>query len=165
MTKNPYIFYIASVLLLLSGLSVSAQKTLIDYFLPMQPQAPLVTEGVWGDKDVFPRDTTNGLEGKSIYDPKTGKYLVKDWCYWDGSIVKDDEGKYHLYASRWGQEFHHGEGWTKDSKAIHAVSDRLQGPYKDLGLTWPQWNNGKGHNVIGLRMNDGRYALVTSEVV
>lgn len=140
-------------------------KTLIDFFLPMEPGAPLVSEGVWCDPGVFPRDTTNGLEGKSIYDPQSGKYMVKDWCYWDGSIVKDDEGKFHMYASRWGQEFHHGVGWTEDSKGIHAISDSLQGPYKDLGLTWPQWKDGKGTNVIGLRMRDGRYALVTSEIV
>jgi hypothetical protein len=38
------------------------------------------------------------------------------------------------------------------------------GPYEDKGLLWPQWQGGKGHNVIGLRMHDGRYAAVTSEI-
>ena len=97
MIRNIYVFLIATIILLLNGICVFSQKTLIDYFLPMEPRSALVSKGTWGE--IVPRDTTNGLEGKSIYDPKTGKYLVKDWCYWDGSIVKDDDGKYHMYAS------------------------------------------------------------------
>lgn len=31
-------------------------------------------------------------------------------------------------------------------------------------MLWPDWNDGKGSNVIGLRMHDGRYAVVTSEI-
>ncbi|WP_139958673.1 glycoside hydrolase family protein [Flavicella sediminum] len=122
------------------------------YILPMKPQGPLVSEGIWG-KDILPRDPKNGLEDASM----------ENWCYWDGSIVKDDVGKYHMYASRWTQEQPHGNGWKEHSKGIHAVSDNVMGPYKDLGLTWPQWKEGLGHNVIGLRMFDGRYAMVTSD--
>ena len=69
---------LAVCILLTKFFTATAQeeKSLIDFFLPIEPQAPLVTGGVWGDTNVFPRDTTNGLEGKSIYDPKTWKYLV-----------------------------------------------------------------------------------------
>lgn len=122
------------------------------YILPMQPQGPLVSEGIWGE-DILPRDPKNGLE-----DP-----ALKNWCYWDGSIVKDDDGKYHMYASRWTQSVTHSQGWHDHSKGIHAVSDDVMGPYKDMGMTWPDWNEGLGHNVIGLRMFDGRYAAVTSD--
>jgi len=135
--------------------NTNPQKTLIDFFLPLPNQAPLVSEGTWGAEGVLPRDTANGLEDATL----------KNWCYWDGSIVKDDAGKYHMYASRWTQELSHSRGWNKGSKGMHSVSDHLFGPYKDLGEAWPNWNNGMGHNVIGLRMHDGRYALVNSEVV
>lgn len=64
-----------------------SQKTLIDFFEPMPIQEPLVSEGIWGASNVLPRDVANGLE-----DPK-----MENWCYWDGSIVKDDEGIYHMY--------------------------------------------------------------------
>ncbi|MFY0601281.1 MAG: Ig-like domain-containing protein [Cyclobacteriaceae bacterium] len=130
------------------------QKTLIDFFLPMESKAPLVSEGVWGDQVILPRDTTNGLEDTTL----------KNWCYWDGMIVKDDEGKYHMYASRWDQKNHHSQGWRKESKATHAVADSPIGPYKDLGMTWPYWWEGAAHNTIGLKMHDGRYAMVTSEI-
>ena len=111
------------------------------YILPMEPQGPLVDQGIWG-ASVLPRDPRNGLE-----DP-----TMKNWCYWDGSIVKDDDGKYHMYASRWTQAQPHGNGWKEHSKGMHAVSDHVMGPYQDMGLTWPHWKEGLGHNVIGLRM-------------
>lgn len=144
-----------AIVLLTVFIKVDAQnKSLVDFFLPMEPQSPLVSKGIWGNDNVIPRDTTNGLEDATL----------KEWCYWDGRIVKDTEGKYHLYASRWNQSFSHSIGWKKDSKAIHAVSNQIMGPYKDLRLTWPHWQDGKGHNVIGLKMHDGRYAMVTSEI-
>jgi hypothetical protein len=122
------------------------------YILPMEPQGPLIDKGIWGES-ILPRDPKNGLEDSTM----------KNGCYWDGSIVKDDDGKYHMYASRWDQKNAHGTGWKDHSKAIHAVSDDVMGPYKDLGMMWPNWNEGLGHNVIGLRMFDGRYAAVTSD--
>ena len=146
------IFYIT--LLVLPEVVYSQKKELVDFFLPIPIQTPLVSEGIWGVRAVLPRDTTSGLE-----DPQ-----LKNWCYWDGNIVKGDDGKYHMLASRWGQNFHHGEGWNIDSKGTYAVSDNLIGPYHDMGLAWPQWNNGKGTNVIGVRTKDGKYAAVTSEI-
>ena len=135
-------------------LSVSAgKKSLKDYFLPMEPQGPLVSNGIWGAENVLPRDIRNGLE-----DPQ-----LKNWCYWDGRIVKDDEGKYHIFSSRWNQKFSHAQGWKENSRATHAVSDHIMGPYVDQGMIWPDWNGGLGHNVIGLRMHDGRYAVVSSD--
>ncbi|MDO7173149.1 glycoside hydrolase family protein [Mariniflexile sp. AS56] len=130
------------------------RKSLVDYFLPMEPQQPLVSEGIWGDAVAVPRDTSNGLEDSKL----------KNWCYWDGKIVKDDDGKYHMYASRWTQEMSHSDGWHLGSKGMHAVSDNIMGLYVDKGLLWPDWKDGIGHNVIGLRMHDGRYAAVTSEL-
>lgn len=142
----------------LSLLSVSLwgeSKTLVDFFLPMESRRAGVSEGAWGASNVIPRDTNNGLEDVDL----------DEWCYWDGSIVKDDEGKYHMYASRWTQSVSHGKGWNTKSLGTHAVSDTLFGPYKDQGLIWPQWRDGEGSNVVGLRMHDGRYAGIASEVV
>ncbi|WP_010180543.1 glycoside hydrolase family protein [Aquimarina agarilytica] len=137
-------------------LNITAQnhsKSLIDFFEPI-PSKPKKASKVWGDSAVISRDPNNGLEDTSL----------KNWCYWDGKIVKDHKGKFHMYASRWNQESSHHDGWTKNSKGCHAVSNHLLGPYKDKGETWPQWHNGKGHNVVGLRMHDGRYATISSEI-
>ena len=107
------------------GSVYSQEKSLVDFFLPMEPQSELVYEGIWGEENVLPRDTANGLEDATL----------KNWCYWDGRIVKDDEGKFHLYASRWHHSFPHSRGWKEDSKGVHAVADNIMGPYRDLGKT------------------------------
>lgn len=126
------------------------KKTFIDYFQPMPVDGPL-SKTVWGAAEVGPRDPKNGLEDSGM----------TRWNYWDGQIIKARDGKYHLYASRWDQAKGHGEWWN--SKAVHAVSDSLFGPYTDTGLCWPQNQGGKGHNVTALVLPDGRYAIVVSE--
>jgi len=130
----------------------SAPKTFIDYFLPMpMPASGALSKDVWGAPEVGPRDPQNGLEDST----------VKQWYYWDGQLIRSPDGKYHLYASRWDQAKGH-RGWV-DSKAVHAVSDTLAGPYVDKGLCWPDNQGGKGHNVTALTLPDGRYAIVISE--
>lgn len=127
-----------------------AAKTFIDYFLPT-PIAGGLSKEAWGAPNVLPRDQQNGLE-----DP-----TIKQWCYWDGQIIKAPDGKYHMFASRWDQSKGHN-GWP-NSVAIHAVSDKVTGPYHDTGMTWPDNLGGKGHNVTALVLPDGRYAVVVSE--
>ncbi len=128
----------------------AAEKTLIDYFLPMPIQSPLVSN-VWGAPGVFPRDPHNGLEDTTM----------TIWCYWDGQIIKGSDEKYHLFASRWDQSKGHGGWWS--SLAVHALSDNAIGPYIDKGPCWPDNQGGKGHNVTALVLPDGRYVVVVSE--
>jgi hypothetical protein len=66
-----------------------------------------------------------------------------------------------MFASRWDQSRGHS-GWG-GSNAVHAVSDNIIGPYIDKGLTWPDSQGGKGHNVTALVLPDRRYAVVVSE--
>lgn len=127
-----------------------AARSFIEYFRPM-PISGSLTSDVWGAPGVFPRDPKNGLEDETM----------KQWCYWDGQIIKGPDGKYHMFASRWDQARGHN-GWF-GSLAVHAVADKVTGPYVDKGLTWPDDQGGKGHNVTALVMPDGRYAIVVSE--
>jgi hypothetical protein len=111
-----------------------------------------LTTNAWGAPNVLPRDPQNGLE-----DP-----TMKQWCYWDGQIIKGPDGKYHMFASRWDQARGHG-GWG-NSLAVHAVSDNPVGPYIDKGVCWPDSLGGKGHNVTALVLpNDEGYAVIVSE--
>lgn len=126
------------------------EKSLIDYFLPMPIRRALATN-LWGAPGVLPRDPGNGLEDVSM----------KQWCYWDGQILRGTDDQYHLFASRWDQAKGH-DGWW-GSGAIHAVSDHVIGPYVDTGLCWPDNQGGKGHNVTALILPDQRYAVVVSE--
>ena len=134
----------------LAATAPAADKTLIDYFLPMPVQGKLTKE-IWGADNVLPRDPDNGLEDTTI----------KQWCYWDGQIIKGPDGRFHMFASRWDQAKGHN-GWF-GSLAVHAVSNKAIGPYKDAGLAWPENQGGKGHNVTALVLPDKRYAVVVSE--
>ena len=124
--------------------------TFINYFLPT-PIVGSLTTNIWGAATVGPRDPKNGIEDETM----------KHWNYWDGQIIKAPDGKYHLFCSRWDQARGHNEWWN--SKAVHAVSDNLIGPYVDKGLCWPGNEGGRGHNVTALVLPDGRYAVVISE--
>jgi hypothetical protein len=125
-------------------------RTFIDYFQPTPQTLPLSTS-VWGAAAVGPRDPGNGLEDRTM----------QSWDYWDGQILKGKDGRYHLFGSRWEQSKGHNGWWT--SKAVHAVSDKLTGPYLDKGLCWPDDRGGQGHNVTALVLPDGSYAVVVSE--
>jgi hypothetical protein len=141
---------LAVMSLIIGVSSQAADKTMIDYFLPM-PIHDQLTTNTWGAPGVLPRDPLNGLE-----DP-----TLKQWYYWDGKIIKAGDGKYHLFASRWDQANGHGGWWS--SKAVSAVSDNPTGPYVEKGLLWPDNQGGKGHNVTALVLPDGTYAVVVSE--
>src|SRR5260221_12190982 len=104
--------------------SATKQKNLVNYFLPTPPHGVL-SSNAWGATSVLPRDPQNGLEDTSI----------KQYCYWDGQIIKAPDGKYHMFASRWAEARGHN-GWF-GSVAVHAVSDSLIGPYEDNGPWWP----------------------------
>jgi hypothetical protein len=159
MKMNPLALFCAILPLIVGATLASAAsgepastngKTFIDYFEPT-PIVGVLSKDVWGAAEVGPRDPKNGLE-----DP-----TMKQWDYWDGRIIKGPDGRYNLYGSRWSQAVgHHGWG---NSKAVHAVSDHLFGPYIDKGLCWPDNEGGKGHNVTALFLPDGRYAIVVSE--
>src|ERR1039457_6591401 len=114
----------------LGASSSAADKTLIDYFLPT-PIVGHLAKDAWGAPNVLPRDPQNGLEDTTI----------KQWCYWDGQIIKGTDGKYHMFASRWDQARGHN-GWF-GSAAVHAVSDKAIGPYFDKGLRSEERRVGK----------------------
>lgn len=63
-----------------------------------------------------------------------------DYYHWGGSIIKGDDGKYHLFYSRWQKDF---AAWLTFSEIAHATSDSPNGPwqYQETVLK----GRGKGH--------------------
>lgn len=148
-----------ALLAILATTSVATAKTLIDYFQPTPIVCP-VTKTTWGATSSVPRDTCNGLE-----DTKN----PPQWIYWDGRILRDKDGKYHLLASRWAASQGHNGGWV-NSDAILAVSETSPlGPYVDKGFAYTNGPDSrarsKGHNVSGGELPDGTYFLIVSEIV
>ena len=135
---------------LAQDLAVLGPKPFISYFRPT-PVTGALSASAWGAATVGARDPDNGLEDRTL----------AQWNYWDGVILEAPDGSYRLFGSRWEQTKGHGEWWN--SKAIVAASKKLTGPYVDQGMLWPDNQDGRGHNVVALRLRDGTYAVIISE--
>lgn len=66
-----------------------------------------------------------------IYPPsvKNGFSMDNYWI-WDGSVVKGDDGRYHLFASRWRKTLPMHPGWLLESEIIRASSDTPDGVFR-----------------------------------
>ena len=69
-------------------------------------------------------------------------FITNDYYTWCSSVIKGEDGKYHMFYSRWlhGKReatddsmnyiFNGFKGWCKYSEIAYAVSDKIDGPYK-----------------------------------
>lgn len=81
---------------------------------------------------------------------------------WGASPVKGEDGKYHLFYSRWHKRYSFN-AWVTHSEIAHAVSDKPFGPYKFSGVALPArgaqyWDGHYTHNPHIHRF-DGKYYL------
>lgn len=67
--------------------------------------------------------------------PKGGGFAMDDYWIWGSSVIKGQDGKYHMFADRWAKELGFG-AWVTNSEVVHAVSDTPEGPYvfSDIAL-------------------------------
>ncbi|QZE12768.1 glycoside hydrolase family protein [Halosquirtibacter laminarini] len=57
---------------------------------------------------------------------KKNLLVTKGYFNWGGSIIKGEDNRYHLFYSRWPNNFY---GWLVESEVAHAVSDSPSGPW------------------------------------
>jgi hypothetical protein len=69
-------------------------------------------------------------------------FIQKDYYLWCSTVIKGDDGKFHMFFSRWSHGkraleddsmnyiFDGFKGWNKYSEIAYAVSDKIDGPYK-----------------------------------
>ena len=80
---------------LMAGVSfagTASAKPFEDYLKPTPIVSPL-SSASWGVAGVLPRDLSNGIE-----DAK-GAAVPPGWFYWDGEIIKAQDGKHHMFMS------------------------------------------------------------------
>ncbi len=140
------------------GLSVRAQGApFMDYIKDRPVTCDSLSSETWGVNEVLPRDLCNGIESAR------GAGVSPEYYYWDGQILKADDGKYHLFMSTWSGTNSFNPGW-QNSDAFHAVSTQgVLGPYEREGYIYDNGGSHRGHNVTALELPDGRYAVVVSE--
>lgn len=79
---------------------------------------------------------------------------------WGGSLVKGEDGLYHMYYSRWPK--HLGWAWVTDSEIAHAVSESPFGPFRFKDVALPRrgrafWDGWCTHNPTIHRFGDKYY--------
>ena len=94
--------------------------------------------------------------------PATAKFSDPDFNIWCGSAVKGDDGKFHLFYSRWPRKLGH-LAWVTHSEVAHAVSDSPFGPWQHRDVALPArgtnfWDGSCTHNPTVLRIG-GKFYL------
>jgi arylsulfatase A-like enzyme len=109
----------------------------------------------------IPEDT---LDLASMIQPVAPENIYRDkgWYTWCNSIIKGEDGKYHLFYVRWPKKYGFGS-WLTHSEIARATSDHPAGPYTFVEQVIPSrgkfgWNQFNAHNVKIKRFG-GKYYL------
>lgn len=95
--------------------------------------------------------------------PVGGGFSMKDYWVWDGSAIRGDDGRYHLFASRWPNEYPFFNSYVTYSEIVRAVSDTPEGPYEFAGVVFEKrgpkaWDGRMTHNP-SIHRYGGKYLL------
>lgn len=94
--------------------------------------------------------------------PITSKFEMKNWFIWGSTMVRTDDGVYHLIFSRWRKEFGF-DSWAIHSELAYATSNDRMGPFTYNGVALSGSGDGKwdGDNIHNeaLLLADGKYYL------
>lgn len=69
--------------------------------------------------------------------PETNRFSEDGYFVWCGAPVKGQDGKYHLFYSRWPVKFGFAPGWAIHSEIAYAVSEKPGGPYQPVNVALP----------------------------
>jgi hypothetical protein len=83
--------------------------------------------------------------------PKNGGFRMAGYWVWCGSAVKGEDGRFHLFASRWPQWLPMHPGWLVGSEIVRASADCPEGPYTFEEVLLPArgaeyWDGRSTHN-------------------
>lgn len=86
-------------------------------------------------------------------------FRMEGYWVWDATVTKGDDGKYHMFASRWPKDISFHPGWMTNSEVVHAVADTPEGPYTFRAVALPArgvgyWDGRSTHNPTIRRHGD-----------
>lgn len=99
--------------------------------------------------------------GKAVTTPS---FESKGWWVWGSSVIKGNDGLYHMFVSRFPKTLPFHPGWMVASEIIHATASNPEGPYKFSDVALPSrgaqfWDGRSTHNPRIL-MYKGKYYLI-----
>ena len=91
--------------------------------------------------------------------PRAGGFRMDGYWVWCGSVIKDDDGTYHMFASRWPKDITFHPGWMTSSEIVRATATRPEGPYTFQEVVLPArgaqyWDGRSTHNPAITRYKD-----------
>jgi len=94
---------------------------------------------------------------------RNGGFRMDGYWVWCGSVIRGEDGKYHMFASRWPQSLPMHPGWLVASEVVRAVADTPEGPYAFQEVVLPArgaeyWDGRSTHNPHITKHGD-RYLL------
>ncbi len=72
----------------------------------------------------------NPFSGRLLPAPVEGGYREAQAYIWCGSVIRGEDGRWHMFASRWGRQYGFGANWLLRCEIVRAASDRPEGPYR-----------------------------------
>lgn len=96
--------------------------------------------------------------------PLTPAFESEGYWAWGSSVVKGEDGKYHMFVSRFPKSLPFHPGWMVASEIVHAVSDTPAGPYQFSEVSLPArgaqyWDGRSTHNPRILKYNHKYYLI------
>lgn len=87
-----------------------------------------------------------------------GFHRESDWI-WCGSVIRADDGVYHMFASMWSHDVGFSPNWLTNSRVVRAVADSPEGPFTYAGEVLPPrgrqyWDGLMTHNPTIHRCGD-----------
>jgi hypothetical protein len=91
--------------------------------------------------------------------PRGGGFAMDGYWVWCGSVVQGEDGRFHMFASRWPKQLPMHPGWLVQSEVVRAVSDTPEGPYRFEEVVLPArgaeyWDGRSTHNPHIVRHKD-----------
>ena len=95
--------------------------------------------------------------------PVGAGFAMDGYWVWDGSVVKGEDGRYHMFASRWPKAFPMHPGWMVASEVVRASCDTPDGTYRFEEVVLPArgpqyWDGRATHNPHITKIGD-QYVL------
>lgn len=96
--------------------------------------------------------------------PLTPAFESEGYWTWGSSVIKGEDGKYHMFVSRFPKSLPFHPGWMVASEIIHAISDTPTGPYQFSEVSLPArgaqyWDGRSTHNPRILKYNHKYYLI------
>jgi hypothetical protein len=94
--------------------------------------------------------------------PRSGGFRMDDYWIWCGSVTGGEDGRYHMFASRWPKSRPMSPYWLFESEVVRAVSETPEGPYHFEEVVLPRrgpewWDGMNTHNPSIRKWGDTYY--------